>query len=122
MTAHDLSKIALENSVSTKLLGFEDKIITGTNAYVDFVIKKCTEIALKGYGGCRLNINKSVDLGDMDEYYNKFYSLHQVLNILGEKEFTMKLDRDYVDTTLYFIIWNKDLQISKALISSFFIT
>ena len=89
---------------------FNDKVVEGSHKYANFVIKECTELALRGFGCVKVSMDKTTDIYNIDEGFNSCYSVDIIKNILKDKGFIWRnypADEFYTYTDT--LIWNKDL-------------
>lgn len=84
---------------------FQKKVRWGSHQYVRYVIKRCKELASKGYGGVLITIDKTTDMFEMDEGRNSCYSHNFVVQLLQQEGFVLNPFEDYYDAQSYILYW-----------------
>ena len=92
---------------------FEKKVRWGSHQYVRYVIKRCKELASKGYGSVKITIDKTTDMFGVDEGRNSCYSESFVCKLLSQEGFTIDWygedARDHYDAISGTLIWDETL-------------
>ena len=112
-TASKLAQLARANQKKQEVNPYESfkkKVKWGSHQYVRFVKERCKELALKGYGGVEITIDKTTDLFDIDEGRNSCYSSEFVCQLLGREGFVFGDEyEDHYDAFSNDLIWDKEL-------------
>jgi hypothetical protein len=92
---------------------FQKKVAWGSHHYVRYVIKRCKELASKGYGSVKITIDRTTDMFDVDEGRNSCYSYSFVCKLLVQEGFTFDWygedSCDHYDAVSGTLIWDETL-------------
>lgn len=102
-TAEKLAQVAKQNQ--PKKVEFQKKVRWGSHQYVRYIIKRCKELALKGYGSVEITIDKTTDLFQVDEGRNSCYSHDFVVQLLQKEGFKLQALEDFYDAQSYILYW-----------------
>lgn len=93
---------------------FQKKVRWGSHQYVRYVIKRCKELASKGYGGVLIKIDITTDMSDVDKGKKSCYSHDFVVKLLRQKGFALFTtpEGDYYDAQEYTLFWLYDLPLA----------
>lgn len=97
---------------------FEKKVEEGSKKYVEYVIAKCTELAIQGYGSVYITIDRTTDMFHKDEGRNSCYSADYVCALLYKNGFMFDHTKeiDLYDVLQTKLVWDNNLPSSKSCI------
>ena len=84
---------------------FEKKVRWASHQYVRYVVKRCEELAKKGYGSVEIKIDCTTDLFQVDEGRISCYSHKFVVQLLQQEGFELEKLNDYYDAQSYILYW-----------------
>jgi hypothetical protein len=118
-TASKLAQLARANQKKQEkpiVDSFQKKVSWGSHQYVRFVKERCKELALKGYGGVEIKIDKTTDLFGVDEGRNSCYSHAFVLKLLQQEGFDIydTPEGDCYDAQIYTLFWAYNLPFAPS--------
>jgi 3-methyladenine DNA glycosylase AlkC len=97
---------------------FQKKVAWGSHQYVRYVIKRCKELASKGYGSVEITIDKTTDMFNKIESKHRGYSHDFVVKLLSQEGFELHDYVNHYDAISYILYWQLKPTFSQYVVCS----